>query len=213
MRVLQPLRATARVIRNSVSTRLGRADYKRWSSIEGLEEWWEERTRVIGALIPPGARVIEFGAGRRQLEKHLPSGCTYMPSDLVDRGPGTLVCDLNVRPLPDLRQLAPSVAVFGGVLEYIADVESLVQWLAANGIATCIVSFDAFPAHLALRRRTQERLRRRYFGYMNNLTEDALLGIFAAAHMTCAEKRTWTTQGIYRFVRSDDERRFVEHAR
>ena len=34
-------------------------------STQGLEEWWEARTRSMAALVPPGARVIEFGAGRR----------------------------------------------------------------------------------------------------------------------------------------------------
>ena len=78
--------------------------------------------KEIAKLIPAGSNVIEFGAGRRQLEKFLPAGCTYTPSDLVDRGPGTIVCDLNRPPLPDLRHLRLKVAVFGGVLEYVADV-------------------------------------------------------------------------------------------
>jgi hypothetical protein len=189
------------VLRNSVQTRLGHADYKRWSSTQGLEEWWEERTRVIASLVPPGSRVIEFGAGRRQLEKHLSAGCSYIPSDLVDRGPGTIVCDLNKRPLPDLGDIRPSVAVFGGVLEYILDVTSLAAWLESTGVATCIVSFDAFPSHLDIRGRARERLRRRYFGYMNNMTEQMLLDAFQAARLKCVEKRTWTTQGIYRFVK------------
>src|SRR5713101_5531964 len=30
--------------------------------------------------------------------RNLPGGCTYIPSDLVDRGQPTLVCDLNVEP-------------------------------------------------------------------------------------------------------------------
>ncbi len=204
MRFAQPLRSTARLVRNSISSRLCRADYKRWSSPQGLEEWWEDRTRVIAALIPPESRVLEFGAGRRQLERHLPTGCTYTPSDLVDRGAGTIVCDLNRRPFPDLRNVAPSVAVFGGVLEYIGDVGSIAEWLARNGIETCIVSFDSFPEGLGLKERARERLRRRYFGYMNNLTERALLETFEMSRLTCVEKRTWTTQGIYRFVKLDD---------
>src|SRR5690348_9570014 len=82
----------ARLVRNTVMRWSGTADHARWSSPGGLEEWWVERTGILAQLLPAGSRVIEFGAGRRQLEKLLPNGCTYIPSDLVDRGPGTIVC-------------------------------------------------------------------------------------------------------------------------
>jgi hypothetical protein len=182
-----------------VRAAIGRADYQRWSSPDGLEAWWEERTQAIAELIPPESRVIEFGAGRRQLEKYLAPTSTYIPSDLVDRGPGTLICDLNDRPLPDLSRLKPSVAVFGGVLEYVKDVESLVSWLRTQGIQTCIASFEPVPAATGAYSRGRHRVRRRYFGYMNDLTDSSLVQAFAAAGMVCVDRRTWTTQVIYRF--------------
>ena len=82
---------------------LHQSDYRRWRNPENLELWWIERTEMIARLIPKNSRVIEFGAGLRQLEKFLDSSCSYIPSDLTDRGPGTIICDLNRRPLPDLR--------------------------------------------------------------------------------------------------------------
>jgi hypothetical protein len=145
--------------------------------------------------------VIEFGAGRRQLERWLPPGCDYIPSDLVDRGAGTLVCDLNRRPLPDLRRLGPEVAVFGGVLEYIRDVGALARWLAREGITTCVASFDPAPANAGLIARLRERFRRAYWGYMNGLTEERLLDSFEAAGFTCVDRQTWTGQVILRFSR------------
>lgn len=178
-----------------------RPDYRRWGSAKGFEEWWDERTVILAALVPRGARVLEFGAGRRQLERYLPAECDYVPSDLVDRGQGTLVCDLNRRPLPDLGHIGPTVAVFGGVVEYIADVPSLVRWLAASGIHTAIVSFDAAPSGRRPRARLKEAVRRRHNGYMNSLTEDQLIEAFKSAGMMCAEKRAWKNQGVYRFVR------------
>jgi hypothetical protein len=154
---------------------------------------------MIAELVPPGSRVIEFGAGQRHLEQILPLGCTYTPLDLVDRGPGTIVCDLNRRPFPDLRDRAFTVAVFAGVLEYVRDVPSLVVWLGSIGIMTAIVSFDPVPAPLSLTGRVEEELRRLYFGYMNNLTEEQLIRCFAAANMRCVDKRLWTKQVILRF--------------
>jgi hypothetical protein len=200
-RILSAIRATLSVLRNAILTSLGQADYERWKALPHHEAWWDERTKKIATLIPAGSNVIEFGAGRRQLEKFLPAGCRYTPSDLVDRGPGTIVCDLNRSSLPDLRHLCVNVAVFGGVLEYLTDVPSLVSWLASMGIQTCIASFDAVPHGLSFIQRLKERIRRYRYGYRNNLTEEQLFRCFEAANMRCEEKHVWTTQGIYRFVR------------
>jgi len=196
-----PIRGVLRLGRNAVRARLGLADFERWRSPEGLESWWDERTEVLARLVPAGSRVIEFGAGRRQLEKYLPDGCTYIPSDLTDRGPDTIVCDLNERPLPDLRYLKPTVAVFGGVLEYVKDVRSVFTWLAETGVHTFVLSFDSMPTGLTVCGVLKERKRRLQFGYMNNLTAEEVKAAFAAVDVQCIEELRWTTQGIYRFGR------------
>jgi hypothetical protein len=195
------VRTCVRTVRRIALRVLGRADHKRWSAQDGLETWWDERTRLIAQLVPAGSKVIEFGAGRRQLESMLPPGSSYTPSDLVDRGPGTIVFDLNSRPLPRLQHLGFQVAVFGGVLEYVVDVTSLVTWLVSIGIHTCIVSFDAAPARMHALQWIRERMRRLYYGYMNDLTETQLVQCFEMAHMQCVDRRRWTTQWIYRFER------------
>ena len=198
------IRVLRRILRNFVMRLAGRADYQRWASPAGHETWWDERTQLIASMIPNGARVIEFGCGRRQLEKFLPGECTYVPSDLVERGPGTIVCDLNTRPLPDLGHLTLQVAVFGGVLEYVRDVESVIQWVREMGVQTCVASFDAVPAGLGPFGRLWERQRRLKNGYMNNLTEETLLRCFDDARMQCVERRRWTGQVVYRFVLEPD---------
>src|SRR5690349_16692383 len=99
----------------------GTADVERWADPHNLSEKWDERTKLIAQLIPNDSRVIEFGAGRRRLESYLHPSCTYFASDLVSRGSGTIVFNLNARPLPDLTHLGLNVAVFGGVLEYVSD--------------------------------------------------------------------------------------------
>jgi hypothetical protein len=194
-------RTTLRLVRNAVRLAFGRADYSRWESPGGLEEWWDERTQMLAELVPPGTRVIEFGAGRRQLERFLDPGCSYIPSDLSDRGPGTLVCDLNRQPLPDLKSLAPQVAVFGGVLEYLKDVPAIVHWLVRSGVQTCVLSFDAVPTDLTMEERLRELRRRLKNGYMNTLTKAELEKIFRQAGMLCVEERRWTHQSLYRFTR------------
>jgi hypothetical protein len=195
------VRLGAQLVRNTIMRWTAQPDYKRWCSSQGLQEWWDERTRLIAGLAPAGSKVIEFGAGRRQLERVLPAGCCYIPSDLVDRGPGTVVCDLNARPLPDLAAVAPQVAVFGGVLEYLHDVPAIVQWLSASGIQTCIASFDPFPARLGIVGRWREWTRRCSNGYMCNLTEQEFLSAFEAAGFVPLRKRTWRTQSVFQFAR------------
>ena len=198
--IAEALRSGRRMVRNVARRLRKRADYPRWTSADGLQHWWDERTRLIATMIPPGTRVIEFGCGRRVLERHLPRGCMYVPSDIVERGPDTIVCDLNASRLPDLRHLQLQVAVFSGVLEYVADVGVVARWLAGLGIQTCIASYDAWPANLGLVGSLRERARRVQNGYMSSLAEEGLLLCFTAARMRCVEVRRWTHQGIYVFV-------------
>jgi len=190
-----------RVVKNALLSRVGRADYKRWTSLENLETWWDERTIELARLVPAGSRVLEFGAGRRQLQRYLPAGCQYIPSDLVDRGPGTVILDLNQRPLPDLAQLRPDVAVFGGVLEYVRDLNGVLIWLANSGATACVASFDAVPRGLGRLGRYAEMKRRCYNGYMSHFTEEQLLRSFEAAAFKCNERLTWTNQLILQFLR------------
>ena len=188
-----------RIARTLFLRSLNRSDYARWTNPDSLESWWETRTQRIATLIPKHSRVIEFGAGRRWLESYLDPSCSYIPSDLVDRGPGTIVCDLNKRPLPDLRHLRADVAVFGGVLEYIRDLESVVEWLSQQ-VSFCVTSYAYAARATGAAVGIRERLRRLYYGYMNNYTEEELVELFSRRGLICAEKVTWDTQQIFLFV-------------
>ncbi len=131
----------------------------------------------------------------------MPKDCKYTPSDLIERGPGTLVLDLNQRPLPGLSDIGPEVAVFSGVLEYVQDLKAIIQWLADTGVTTCVTSFDAMPAGLGAYARYAEMKRRSYNGYMSHLTEEQLLESFDAARFTCIHKSKWTNQVILKLLR------------
>ena len=115
-RLVYAVRVIAPVIKTVVMRAFADSDYKRWSSSGSLEMWWDERTRVIAGLVRPDSRVIEFGAGRRQLGEVPPGQLSIHPIRLGRSRTGTILCDLNRRPLPDLRHLCLNVAVFGGVL-------------------------------------------------------------------------------------------------
>jgi hypothetical protein len=177
---------------------INRSDYRRWSNPENLEAWWESRTREIATLIPKGTRVIEFGAGRRWLESCLGPGSTYIPSDLVERGPGTFICDLNRRPLPDLKPMRPDVAVFVGVLEYVRDLASVVFWLSYQ-VKTCTASYHCAASKAHTPGRLIEAFHRATFGYLSTYSEAEFIQLFARYGFTCVSVKTWNDQRLFLF--------------
>jgi hypothetical protein len=173
--------------------RLGRTDVKRWENLGNYEVEWDERTRLIASLIPRNSRVIEFGAGRRQLEAMLDASCRYYLSDLVSRGPGTIVCDLNARPLPDLSDLRLDVAVFGGVLEYLSDLGSLPLWLARY-VPVCIASYECAHSEPHTLSRMREVVRRAGIGWVNTYNERELKRLFERGDFYCEDQVIWKTE-------------------
>jgi len=141
----------------------------------------------LALLISEGSSVIEFGAGRLVLPSALPEGCSYTPSDLVDRGPGTIVCDLNGPALPDFGRY--STAVFSGVLEYVNDVPRLLGHLAksVDAIVCSYAVTDLSP---------RERLRK---GWVNDYSRTQLMAIFASSGFECSHEHTWKSQMLFRF--------------
>ncbi len=172
------------------------ADYERWSILDNFDQQWDPRTKAMAQLIPNGSRVLEFGAGRRQLERYLDASCTYSPSDLLDRGPGTIVCDLNVRPLPDFRGLNLDVAVFSGVLEYLTQLGSVAHWLAEQA-SQCVVSYACAKSKAGTRARDNEALARTRNGWVNTYGEDELMEIFESAGFVCRRRDSWESQRIF----------------
>jgi hypothetical protein len=183
---------------------LRQTDFARWIDTSNFDTDWEERTRLMARIVPKHSRVIEFGAGKRQLESYLDPSCSYVPSDIVDRGGNTIVLDLNSRPLPDLSHLKLDVAVFAGVLEYISDLNSVVLWLS-NQVAMCVASYGCASTRPRTLGRFKETIRRTGAGWINTFTEDALLQTFGAAGFILTETHDW-------HVSDSSERIFVFNA-
>jgi hypothetical protein len=173
---------------------LGRADFARWADPESFETGWIGRTHLAVSLVPPGARIIEFGAGLRQMENLLPSGMAYVPSDVIDRGPGTRVIDLNARPLPPVDGM--DTAVLCGVLEYVVDVPAVVSWLS-QWATSCIASYNCAATARGTLSRVSESARRARSGWVNTWSETEIRAIFLNAGFTLVERRTWDGGGDY----------------
>lgn len=179
-----------RGVQTSLRKATGKSDYAKWSKEKSLRLDWDTRTKQIAKLIEPGSSVIEFGAGRLVLKTLLPKNCSYTPSDLVDRGSGTIVCDLNKNPLPQFQQY--DIAVFSGVLEYVNDVSRLVSHVS-NSVKTVLVSYAVTNLN---------KKNRRVAGWVNDYSSAEFIKIFEDAGFHCTHTEPYKSQVIYKFVKS-----------
>lgn len=101
------------------------SDIAHWAQLSNHDPNWENRSRLVSSLMVSQETVLEFGAGRKYLKNLLPSGCTYLHSDCVDRGDGTIICDLNTRPLPPFPEA--DCVVLCGTIEYVNDPASFLS--------------------------------------------------------------------------------------
>jgi len=187
-------------MRRMITTLRKTTDRRRWADTRNIFESWEPRNRQLAALVPANSRVIEFGAGRRVFERHLDPSCTYVPSDIVDRGPGTLVFDLNERPLPNLGADRYDVAVFSGVLEYVRDVPSLIDWLATC-VTGCVLTYAPARAGGRSPRAVLERAGRLRHGWMNSLRVEELRSLFCDRGFAVMHEEQWEGQRLFAFSR------------
>ncbi|RYH72795.1 hypothetical protein EVU94_11310 [Flavobacteriaceae bacterium 144Ye] len=169
------------------------SDLKRWSKKESLLKSWDTRTKIISEFILPNTKVIEFGAGTLKLKSFIHETVEYTPSDIVDRGENTIVCDLN-RPLPQFKEY--DYAVFSGVLEYINDVPRLIKHLYP-GVKSILASYAVVE---------KNKENRRAFGWVNDFTEKDFLNVFEAVGYKLKCKKQWRKQLVFHFEINDFEK-------
>jgi len=185
----------------------GGSDLSRWSNSGNLLEEWQPRTATLAKWIPKGSRVIEFGAGNRKLQPMLDASCTYFASDLVEKPGVTLVCDLNKKPLPNLSEISPEIAVFSGVLEYIHDLPTLAAWLATH-VNKCLVSYSCVDTRGGALRRIRGAYQRANHGWVNNYTEPQIVEIFHEVGFQCTDKDHWKDQRLFLFENQRTKKRY-----
>jgi 2-polyprenyl-3-methyl-5-hydroxy-6-metoxy-1,4-benzoquinol methylase len=174
--------------RVSVNKSLGKSDYKRWNNRSNLLDGWDERTTILASYIKPNTTILEFGAGRLILEKHLPKGCTYHNSDIVKRNASTLVIDLN-KEMPELPKV--DVIVFSGVLEYVKDVEYVLRHCMKFS-QKILFSYSIKETYGAINDR-------RLAGWINDYTTKDIIGLSIKLKVNCRELKTWNKQKIFEF--------------
>lgn len=170
--------------RRNLSRHVG---HTRWGAQDSLRSEWNERTALMAGLIPENSTVLEYGAGNEHLRTRLPKGCTYQPSDIVARSEHTFVCDLNETFSALDRKW--DVIVFSGVLEYIHDLQKLLNDVRGS-CGTCILSYATTDALECMTTRMRS-------GWVNHLSAEALEAMIARAQFSITQKQQWNGQDIY----------------
>lgn len=147
---------------------LKQTDTERWSHPDNLDRSWERLPLAAAPLIPPGARVLDLGAGHEALERHLPADVVYVPADVVARTPRTVVVDVNAGEFPEGTY---DVVVMLGLLEYVHDVPALLR-RAAGAASTLVASYCTVTRW--------DRERRLEKGWFNDLALSDLLDTLKA---------------------------------
>lgn len=152
---------------------VARRDTSDWRQVERFDPAWRERIRRMASLIgEQDTSVVDVGCGPMWLRSYLPAAVRYLGVDYVDRGEGTVVCDLNAGPLPEL---PADVWFVSGCLEYVEDPKRFIAHAARNARA-CILSYCDFGNFPSMRERRKR-------GWKNHLTLDQLRELFAGAGM------------------------------
>jgi len=169
-----------------------KSDKERWEPIGAIKKKWANRTIKMSKFIPPNSKIIEFGAGKMVIKEHLPENCNYTPSDIVDRGFGTFVCDLNSPDLPVFDQY--DYCVISGVLEYINDVPKLIKHLST--------SIDYFIISYATAK--EGNIAKRGNGWVNSYTENDIIKVFKNNGYVLSDKENWSKQIIFVFNKNSN---------
>jgi hypothetical protein len=86
----------------------------------------DPRAQLAAQFIPSGSRVLDLGAGGGEtLFDLMPLGCSYQAVDRIAHGKGSVIGDLAGSEFPTHAVTQSDIVVMLGVLEKIADVESL----------------------------------------------------------------------------------------
>lgn len=161
----------------------------RWGKEKNLYSDWDERTILMSQFIPKNSSVLEFGAARLVLKKHLPKGCSYMPSDIVSRSPDTIVFDLNKDNSSQFEKY--DVIFFSGVLEYVNDVKKLIKGLSLK-TSKFVVSYAPLENYSNLENRKKN-------GWVNNYHIKDFINIFEISGFKGVEVANWRGQRIMVF--------------
>jgi hypothetical protein len=147
-----------------------KSDIERWLNpldADGARD--HSRSIFTARFIRPHSSVLDIGCGAMALKSYLPAGCTYAPCDLVDRGEGCIVADLNRDEFPKGEF---DCIVILGVLEYVYDIASVLK-KCRKATANLLLDYNS--------QWTSDPIQRRNCGWVSDLSVGAMTETLVAA--------------------------------
>ena len=162
-----------------------RTHIERWARVAQEHPHWDERNRVIAALIEPGSSVVDVGAGNMTLRDLAPVA-VYVPVDCVASCPETVIADFNEGVIPHLVGQF-DYAVLSGLLEHIDDPETALR--AASSWATYTIFSYCITETVPPGPMRED--------FRNHLSALDVLQMLARLGLTCWMPTTWSGQAIF----------------
>ena len=156
----------------------GGSDGSRWSNWQALEPGSVERAEAASAFVPPGAHLLDLGAGRMELRRRMPLGAHYQPADLVAWSADCQTVDLNYGPFPAGHY---EVIAALGLLEYLQDPAALIA-AARSAAYRLIVTYPIEDSRLPIPAR-------RGYGWMNDIDLAGFESMLVGAGWRIAHRR------------------------
>ena len=149
-----------------------------WKNKERFNPAWKNRIEVMSTFLDSEDKsVVDLGCGPMWLKEFLDPGVAYTGVDYVDRGPGSVVRDLNKG---EFSEVDADVYFVSGCLEYIHDPAWLIRMICSH-TEKCVLSYcdvGRFP----------DRKWRESLGWVNHLSKQEVIEMFRShGFALCAE--------------------------
>lgn len=142
---------------------------RRWRALTDAEaHGWRSRAAIAASMLGKVQSVLDLGCGTMALREFLDPGVIYIPSDIVSRCPGTIVCDYNKEEPPHVE--VEAVACLG-LLEYLFEPGALLHALKQPRAVVSYCPCDA-PSPMQ---------GRRSHGWVNDYSTETMCALFGQA--------------------------------
>ena len=124
-----------------------------WTHPQSYKDWSTRAERVVQFIRPDEKWICDIGCGALQPVRHLLSAnAIYLPADVREWTPDTVLCDLEGGILPLRYLVASDVCMMLGVVEYLSDPAAVFRLLAPsiNRLLVTYAATDAKPDRNAL---------------------------------------------------------------
>lgn len=161
-----------------------------WRVFEYFDPRWKKRIQEMATYIPSGASVLDLGCGKMWLKEYL-NGNAYYPVDYTDRGPGTIICDFDLKQFPDQQA---DVAFVSGTLEYVQDGEWFLDCISKH-CDQCIISYCLKEYH------PSEAFRKKQ-SWVNSFSREEIISMFSKrGFRLMTENENIAKNRIFKFVK------------